>query len=63
MIKNLIDVLVVATYIFALAWGGKYTLSHMAYKIKIMALEKAAGGLGDLTPMTQRMTGKKYSWQ
>jgi hypothetical protein len=61
--KNLIDALVVATYISVMAWGGKYTLSYMDHKIKIMALEKAAVGLSDLTPMTQRMTGKNYSWQ
>jgi len=61
-LKNLIDAIVMGTYFFALILGGKYTLSHLTHKTKMMALEKAARGLDDLTPMTQTMTGKKY-WQ
>jgi len=61
--KSLIDALVVGTYLLAIVWGGKYTLAYTAHKVKMMALEKVHRGLGDLTPMAQRMTGKKYSWQ
>ena len=61
--KNLIDTLIVGIYLIAGIWGGKYTLSHIAHKTKMMALEKAARGLDDLGPITQRMTGKKYNWQ
>lgn len=60
--KNLIDALVVSVYLFAAAWGGKYTLSHITQKTKIMALEKAFRGLDDLTPMTQKMTGRKLNF-
>ena len=60
--KSLIDSLVVATYLFIGAWGSKYTLSQIAQKTQMMALEKAQKGLVDLTPMTRRMTGREYSW-
>ena len=60
--KNLIDTLVVGIYLFAMAMGGKYSLSYLAHKTQHMALEKVATGLGDLEPITQRMTGKKLNF-
>jgi uncharacterized protein YneF (UPF0154 family) len=61
--KNLIDALVVGVYLIVGIYGGKYTLSYISHKSKMMALEKAARGLDDLTPITQTMTGKRYQWQ
>lgn len=61
--KGLIDSLVVAIYVCASAWGGKYALANIAAESQSLALEKAVQGLDDLSPITQKMTGKKYSWQ
>lgn len=61
--KNLIDALVVGVYLVAGIYGGEQALSFITHKSKMMALEKAAKGLDDLTPITQVMTGKTYHWQ
>lgn len=61
--KSLIDSIVVTIYVCASAWGGKYTLSSMANKAQSLAFEKVIQGLDDLSPITQKMTGKKYEWQ
>jgi hypothetical protein len=60
--KALFDSLVIGIYLLALAAGGKYTLSYMAQKVQYLALEKAAHGLGDLEPITQRLTGRKLNF-
>lgn len=43
--KALLDSFVVAAYLFAVLWGGRYSLSYMAYKAQKMALEKVAKGI------------------
>ena len=60
--KALIDSIVIATYLLAITVGGKYTLSKTYNFIQRAALEKVATGLGDLEPITQKMTGKKLNF-
>lgn len=60
--KALIDTLVIGVYLFTIAMGGKYSLSLMANKSRDLALKKVMTGLGDLEPITQRMTGKKLKF-
>ena len=55
--RTLIDILVVAVF-----QGGKYGLKKTANYIQMLALEKAAQGLGKLEEATQKMTGEKLDF-
>lgn len=38
--KSIIDTLVTGVYLFTIAMGGKYSLSYIAHKSKMLAREK-----------------------
>jgi hypothetical protein len=60
--KTLFDSLIIGIYLVSIALAGKYSLSYITFKVQKMALEKTAQGLGDLEPITQRMTGKRLNF-
>ena len=60
--RTLIDILVLAIFSIAVFQGGKYGLKKTANYIQMLALEKAAQGLGSLEGATQKMTGEKLDF-
>ena len=60
--KTLIDILVVSLFSIAAIQGSRYGLEKTATFIQMLALEKAATGLGSLESATQKMTGGKLDF-
>ena len=60
--RVIIEVLVATAFAIATFQGGKYGLKQTVAYVQGLALEKAAQGLGDLEPTTQKMTGQSLDF-
>lgn len=60
--EKLIDAILMVVYGVVIATGGRYTLHQAAVWSQKIALEKAAKGLGQLEPVTRKMTGGKLDF-
>ncbi|MCT4642770.1 MAG: hypothetical protein N4A33_10795 [Bacteriovoracaceae bacterium] len=56
--KTLIDTFVIAIYALVISLGGKYTLKTIHDQVQMMALEKAAIGLGSMEKIARNLTTK-----